>query len=133
MLEAIKGYLPTALLLIAAIAILFWPQFVAMVKAQLNSENDGGGKDATSSNSSNSSSNSCNCCCPVEEPYPEEQPKSEWVVETMQIRSYCLSHRLGEGVSLCENLIGVLVASKPDPIEPEVEKAVVMVKRKEVR
>ena len=130
MLEAIKGYLPTALLLIAAIAILFWPQFVAMVKAQMNNENGGGGKDATSPNSS---SNSCNCCCPAEEPYPEEQPKSEWVVETMQIRSYCLSHRLGEGVSLCENLIGVLVASKPDPIDSEVEKAVVMVKKQEVR
>lgn len=130
MLEAIKEWLPTALLVIAAVAILFWPQFVAMVKAQLNGENDGGGKDATSSNHS---SNPCNCCCPAEEPYPEEQPKSEWVVETMQIRSYCLSHRLGEGVRLCEELIGVLVASKPDPIEPEVEKAVVMVKKKEAR
>ncbi len=129
MVEAIKEWLPTALLVIAAVAILFWPQFVAMVKAQLNNENDGSGKDATSTKHSNS----CNCCCPVEEPFPEEQPKSEWVVETMQIRSYCLSHRLGEGVRLCEELIGVLVASKPDPIEPEVEKAVVMVKKNGVR
>ena len=130
MLEALKDNFQNVLLIIAAVAILLWPQFSAMVKAQLNGESGGGGKEPAPTNSLPSG---CDCCCPKEEEYPQDQPKSEWVVETMQIRSYCLSHRLGEGVKLCEDLIGVLVAGKPDPIDPEVEKAVVMVKKREVR
>ena len=130
MLEALKDNFQNILLIIAAVAILLWPQFSAMVKAQLNGGSGGGGKEPAPTNSPPSG---CDCCCPKEEEYPQDQPKSEWVVETMQIRSYCLSHRLGEGVKLCEDLIGVLVAGKPDPIDPEVEKAVVMVKKREVR
>ena len=54
----------------------------------------------------------CNCCCP-EEPDHDDSDKSVWVVRTMETRAYCLDHKLDEGVKLCEELVGVLVASKP--------------------
>jgi hypothetical protein len=57
----------------------------------------------------------------------DDAPKSEWVIRTMEIRSYCLDHRLSDGVKLCEELVTVLVSGKPE--KPEIEKAVVMVSK----
>jgi hypothetical protein len=31
----------------------------------------------------------------------------------MEIRAYCLDHKLDDGTKLCEDLIAVLVAAKP--------------------
>ena len=49
----------------------------------------------------------------LKKPDHDDSDKSVWVVRTMETRAYCLDHKLDEGVKLCEELVGVLVASKP--------------------
>lgn len=121
-MDFLKNNLQNILLVAGGLAVLFWPQFSALIKQQLNKEPEpeqSGGKTSPVDNN-------C-CCCPTETPI-DDVPKSEWVVRAMEVRSYCLEHRLGEGVKLCEELVSVLVADKPDTPE----KAVVVVK-KEIR
>ena len=72
-------------------------------------------------------SNNCCCCDEPTEPDYEESDKSEWVVTTMKTRAYCVDHRLSEGVELCEKLVGVLVAAKPE------KKTVVVTATREVK
>ena len=116
-------------LIVGACAILFFPQLkagLALLKEQGNDTNGGGGSPSPAP------TNGCGCCCPEEEDV-EPQPKSEWVVETMTIRAYCLQHRLLDGVELCEELIGILVKGQPQKTDKGIEKAVVVTKTKEVR
>jgi hypothetical protein len=122
--DLIKDNLQNIVLIVGAVAILFWPQVSAAIKS---ARGEGGGTDTPPPPSP---SNSCGCCCPEEPEIDAEAPKSDWVVEVMRVRTYCLSHKLTEGVRLSEELITVLVAGKPD-IE-RVNKAVVVTK-KEVR
>lgn len=126
MIDLIKNNLQNIVLIVGAVAILFWPQVSAAIKA---ARGDGGGTD-TPSSPTPPSQNNCSCCCPEEPEIDNELPKSDWVVEVMRVRTYCLQHKLTEGVRLSEELITVLVAGKPD-IE-RVNKAVVVTK-KEVR
>lgn len=114
------------MLVIGAVAILFWPQVSEAIKA---ARGEGGGTD-TPPPPTPPQQNHCGCCCPEEPEIDTELPKTDWVVETMRIRTYCLNHKLTEGVRLSEELITVLVAGKPD-VE-RVNKAVVVTK-KEVR
>lgn len=125
MFDLIKDNLQNIVLVVGAVAILFWPQVSAAIKS---ARGEGGGTDTPPPPSS--SSNNCGCCCPEEPEIDTEAPKSDWVVEVMRVRTYCLSHKLTEGVRLSEELITVLVAGKPE-IE-RVNKAVVVTK-KEVR
>lgn len=124
MFDLIKENLQNIVLIVGAVAILFWPQVSAAIKS---ARGEGGGTDTPPPPSP---SNNCGCCCPEEPEIDSEAPKSDWVVEVMRVRTYCLSHKLTEGVRLSEELITVLVAGKPD-IE-RVNKAVVVTK-KEVR
>ena len=117
MFDFLKDNLQNIVLVVGAVAILFWPQVSAAIKGAR-------GKDETPSTEPSNQPSKCNCCCP-EEPYHDDAPKSDWVVRTMEIRAYCLDHRLTDGVDLCEKLVSVLVASKPD----KPEKAIVMVKK----
>ena len=125
-LDFIKDNLQNIVLIVGAVAILFWPQVSAAIKS---ARGEGGGTD-TPPTPAPPASNGCHCCCPEEPEIDTELPKSDWVVETMRIRTYCLTHKLTEGVRLSEELITVLVAGKPD-VE-KVNKAVVVTK-KEVR
>ena len=122
--DLIKENLQNIVLIVGAVAILFWPQVSAAIKS---ARGEGGGTDTPPPPSSSSN---CGCCCPEEPEIDTEAPKSDWVVEVMRVRTYCLSHKLTEGVRLSEELITVLVAGKPD-IE-RINKAVVVTK-KEVR
>lgn len=124
MFDLLKNNLQNIVLIVGAVAILFWPQVSAAIKS---ARGEGGGTDTPPPPSP---SNNCGCCCPEEPEIDSEAPKSDWVVEVMRVRTYCLSHKLTEGVRLSEELITVLVAGKPD-IE-RVNKAVVVTK-KEVR
>ena len=125
-LDLIKNNLQNIVLIVGAVAILFWPQVSAAIKS---ARGEGGGTD-TPPTSPPATNNNCGCCCPEEPEIDPELPKSDWVVETMRVRTYCLQHKLTEGVRLSEELITVLVAGKPE-IE-RVNKAVVVTK-KEVR
>ena len=119
MFDFIKDNLQNIVLVIGAVAILFWPQVSAAIKAAR-----GNGETPSTVPPANNNHSGCNCCCPEEPPH-DDAPKSEWVVRQMEIRAYCLEHRLTEGVELSEKLCAVLVASRPD----KPEKAVVMVKK----
>ncbi|MGI9460524.1 MAG: hypothetical protein ACR2NF_11040 [Pirellulales bacterium] len=123
MIQLIQDNLMNIVLIVGAAAILFLPQ----IKAGLALLKEQGGQEAPSN--SDQKVSSCACCCPTE-PVHDDAPKSEWVIRTMEIRSYCLDHRLSDGVKLCEELVTVLVSGKPE--KPEIDKAVVMV-RKETR
>lgn len=126
MFDLIKDNLQNIVLVVGAVAILFWPQVSAAIKS---ARGEGGGTD-TPPQPTPPQQTHCGCCCPEEPEIDTEAPKTDWVVETMRIRTYCLNHKLTEGVRLSEELITVLVAGKPD-IE-RVNKAVVVTK-KEVR
>ena len=126
MFDLIKDNLQNIVLVVGAVAILFWPQVSAAIKS---ARGEGGGTD-TPPTSPPATNNNCGCCCPEEPEIDPELPKSDWVVETMRVRTYCLTHKLTEGVRLSEELITVLVAGKPDI--DRVNKAVV-VTTKEVR
>ena len=123
MIQLIQDNLMNIVLIVGAGAILFLPQ----IKAGLALLKDQQEPQEPTSQKQNSSKD---CCCCPEEPVHDNASKEEWVIRTMEIRSYCLDHRLSEGVKLCEDLVTVLVSGKPD--KPEIEKAVVMV-RKETR
>ena len=103
MLEWIQNNIQNILIAIGAAVVLFWPK----IKEQLAALQNGGGEA-----SKDEGHKHCNCCCP-EEPDHDDSDKSVWVVRTMETRAYCLDHKLDEGVKLCEELVGVLVASKP--------------------
>jgi hypothetical protein len=124
MIQLIQDNLMNIILIVGAACILFLPQIKAGL-ALLKQQED---LSQPTQQKQQQSSGSC-CCCP-EEPVHDNASKEEWVIRTMEIRSYCLDHRLSEGVKLCEDLVTVLVSGKPD--KPEIEKAVVMV-RKETR
>ena len=129
MIDFLKENAQNIVLVVGACAILFLPQIkagLALLKEQ--GDTTGGG---TTPPPPTNSSNGCGCCCPEEEEI-EPQPKSEWVVEVMSVRAYCLQHRLLDGVTMCEDLIGVLVKGQPQKADKQIEKAVV-VKTKEVR
>lgn len=122
MIQLIQDNLMNIVLVVGAAAILFAPQ----IKAGLASLKENESAPPQDKPSSPSSNHGCSCCCP-EEPVHDDAPKSEWVIRTMEIRSYCIDHRLSEGVKLCEELVTVLVSGKPD--KPEIDRAVVMVKK----
>ena len=106
-LDFIKNNLDKILIGIGLLAVIFWPK----IKAALSEVQ--GGTDAPASSPSKQPNGNCCCCEPDEPAYDEEADKSEWVVSTMRTRAYCVDHRLEEGVKLCEQLVGVLVAAKP--------------------
>lgn len=129
MIDFLKDNLQNIVLIVGACAILFLPQIkagLALLKEQGNDTTGGGGSPPPAP------ANPCGCCCPEEEEV-EPQPKSEWVVEVMSVRAYCLQHRLLDGVTLCEDLISVLVKGQPQKLDKGVEKAIVMTTKKEVR
>ena len=103
MLEWIQDNIQNILIAIGAACVLFYPQ----LKKQLEALKAGGGEAPKEEGHKH-----CNCCCP-EEPDHDDSDKSVWVVRTMETRAYCLDHKLDDGVKLCEELVGVLVASKP--------------------
>lgn len=120
MIQLIQDNLMNIVLIVGAGAILFLPQIkagLALLKDQQEPQQPTSQKQQPSGN----------CCCCPEEPVHDNASKEEWVIRTMEIRSYCLDHRLSEGVKLCEDLVTVLVSGKPD--KPELEKAVVMVSK----
>lgn len=102
MFDLIKQNLDKILIGAGLVAILFWPKIKEALSAQQNST-PSSGKPAH---------DNC-CCCDPTEPEHDDADKSQWVVRTMETRAYCVDHRLDEGVKLCEELVGVLVASKP--------------------
>ena len=123
MIQLIQDNLMNIVLIVGAGAILFLPQIkagLALLKDQQEPQQPESQKQPVAKD----------CCCCPEEPVHDNASKEEWVIRTMEIRSYCLDHRLSEGVKLCEELVTVLVQGKPD--KPEIDKAVVMV-RKETR
>lgn len=123
MIQLIQDNLMNIVLIVGAGAILFLPQIkagLALLKDQQEQQQP----------TSQKQKGSKDCCCCPEEPVHDNASKEEWVIRTMEIRSYCLDHRLSEGVKLCEELVTVLVSGSPD--KQEIEKAVVMV-RKETR
>ena len=103
MIETITSNIDKILIAIGAAVVLFWPK----IKEQVAAVSAGGGEETKPEGHKN-----CNCCCP-EEPDHDDSDKSVWVVRTMETRAYCLDHKLDDGVKLCEELVGVLVASKP--------------------
>ena len=128
-MDFLKDNLQNIVLVAGACAILFLPQIkagLALLKEQGTDTNGGGGSPPPAP------ANPCACCCPEEEAV-EPQPKSEWVVEVMSVRAYCLQHRLLDGVTLCEDLIAVLVKGQPQKPEKGIEKAVVVTTNREVR
>lgn len=125
MIQLIQDNLMNIVLIVGAGAILFMPQIKAGLALLKDQQEPQKPEDQNQQNNNNK-----NCCCCPEEPVHDNASKEEWVIRTMEIRSYCLDHRLSEGVKLCEDLVTVLVQGKPD--KPEVDKAVVMV-RKETR
>ena len=123
MIQLIQDNLMNIVLIVGAGAILFLPQIkagLALLKDQQEPQQP----------TSQKQQGSKDCCCCPDEPVHDNASKEEWVIRTMEIRSYCLDHRLSDGVKLCEELVTVLVSGKPD--KPEIDKAVVMV-RKETR
>ena len=101
--ELIKQNLDKILILIGILAVVFFPKIKEALAAQ----------NGSSTNSKPQSSSKDCCCCDPAEPDHDDADKSQWVVRTMETRAYCVDHRLDEGVKLCEELVGVLVASKP--------------------
>ena len=126
MIQLIQDNLMNIVLIVGAGAILFLPQ----IKAGLALLKDQQEPQQPQQPTSQKQKGSKDCCCCPEEPVHDNASKEEWVIRTMEIRSYCFYHRLSEGVKLCEELVTVLVSGSPD--KPEIEKAVVMV-RKETR
>lgn len=129
MIDFLKENAQNIVLIVGACAILFLPQIkagLALLKEQGSTTGGGGSPPPPPTTTP------CGCCCP-EEVEVEPQPKSEWVVETMTIRAYCLKHRLLDGVELCEDLIGILVKGQAQKPDKAIEKAVVVTKTKEVR
>lgn len=118
--ELIKQNLDKILILIGILAVVFFPK----IKEAL--ANTGAGTESAPSPNSQSKKDCC-CCDEPTEPDYEESDKSEWVVTTMKTRAYCVDHRLSEGVELCEKLVGVLVAAKPE------KKTVVVTATREVK
>ena len=102
MIQWIQDNIQNILIAIGAAVVLFWPK----IQEQLKALQAGGGEAPKEEHKH------CNCCCP-EEPDHDDSDKSVWVVRTMETRAYCLDHKLDDGVKLCEELVGVLVASKP--------------------
>ena len=99
----IKNNVDKILIGVGLITVLFWPK----VKDGLALLQDSAPPPASGKPSSN-----C-CACPPEEPEHDDASKEHWVVRTMEIRAYCLDHKLDDGTKLCEDLIAVLVAAKP--------------------
>lgn len=104
MFDLIKQNLDKILIGCGLVAILFWPKIKEALAAQQN---------GTPSNGKPAPSHDNCCCCDPTEPDHDDADKSQWVVRTMETRAYCVDHRLDDGVKLCEELVGVLVASKP--------------------
>ena len=122
MFDLIKQNLDKILIGVGLLAVLFWPKIKEALE-QAQGETPPPPVDGKPS----PSHNCCNCCDDPTEPDYEESDKSEWVVTTMKTRAYCVDHRLSEGVELCEKLVGVLVAAKPE------KKTVVVTATREVK
>ena len=106
--DLIKQNLDKILIGVGLLTVLFWPKIKeALALAQ------GAAPPPPVDGKPLPSNNCCNCCDEPTEPDYEESDKSEWVVTTMKTRAYCVDHRLDEGIALCEQLVGVLVAAKP--------------------
>lgn len=122
--DLIKQNLDKILIGLGLLCVLFWPKIkegLALAQGAAPPP-PANGQPAPPSNNNN-----CCCCDEPTEPDYEESDKSEWVVTTMKTRAYCVDHRLSEGVELCEKLVGVLVAAKPE------KKTVVVTATREVK
>lgn len=106
MFDWIKENVDKILIGVGLLTVLFWPKIKdALSQAQ-------GTAPPPPESGKPSQNNNC-CCCEPAEPEHDDADKSQWVVRTMETRAYCVDHRLDEGVKLCEELVGVLVAAKP--------------------
>lgn len=104
MIEWIQANIQNILIAIGAAVVLFLPQIKAKI-AELQAP--------SSPPAPENDSQPHRCCCPhcvadVLEAAPE-QKRSDWVVSVMEVRQYCESKRLTEGVELCDQLVGVIV------------------------
>ncbi len=101
MIEWITTNIDKVLIVVGAAAVLFWPQIKAKIQKQPTLPAPGEGYQPSK------------CCCPhcvtdVPEDVPEQR-RSDWVVVVMELRQYCESKRLKEGVELCDQLVSVVV------------------------
>lgn len=120
MFELIKSNLDKILLVVGAVAVLFWPQ----IKAALDAAKAGGSTTPAEGNGE------CPLCHPVSA-NPTDKGRPEWVVVTMDLEKFCTSQRLTKAVRLCHELCNELVSGEPDkPTPSAVAKAAVKGVRK---
>jgi hypothetical protein len=97
--------LQTILLIIAGVAVLFWPQFVAMVKSSVASFN------ARRNNRKQSNDST-------------EKTRAEWVTDLMQLHDLLIAAGEDDLAKLCCDLCNGLICVVPGPSETPVADAI---------